>query len=201
MRVLRHISNKACLGKAVHCALMSPLACPPNIVQRNRNNKRLLHEAPWRATIGSLIFCLESIRCPQMSIHRSIASALTNLCRRVRSPTRAARVPMQRQHDTASSRSRCKKRPTHDAARNLRRHCPRTSDMKRGWTRERGTPPNVQTWICGAYDEEVVAADANLSAPADFQHAQDQLALAKQYPEHARSLPSARVIKIDAGKL
>ena len=73
--------------------------------------------------------------------------------------------------------------------------------MKRGWTRERGTPPNVQTWICGAYDEEVVTADANLSAPADFQHAQDQLALAKQYPEHARSLPSARVIKIDAGKL
>ena len=49
------------------------------------------------------------------------------------------------------------------------------------------------TWICGAYDEEVVAADADLSAPADFQHAQDQLALAKQYPEHARSLPSARV--------
>jgi hypothetical protein len=69
--------------------------------------------------------------------------------------------------------------------------------MKRGWTRERGTPPNVQTWTCGAYDEEVVAADPNLSASADVQHAQDQLALAKQYPGRERSLPSAKVIALD----
>ena len=72
--------------------------------------------------------------------------------------------------------------------------------MKRDWTRERGTPPSVQTWTCGAYDEEVVTADPNLQTPADLQHAQDQLTLAKQYPGRTRSLPSARVIKIDACK-
>lgn len=86
-----------------------------------------------------------------------------------------------------------------DAARNPRRYCPWTSNMKRGWTRERGTPPNVQTRICGAYDEEVVAADANLSAPADSQRAQEQLVLAKQYPGRERSLPSgAKVVELDA---
>ena len=65
--------------------------------------------------------------------------------------------------------------------------------MKHGWTRERGTPPNVQTWICGAYDEEVVTADPNLSASADFQHAQDQLIIGQQYPGRERAQPSAKV--------
>jgi hypothetical protein len=72
--------------------------------------------------------------------------------------------------------------------------------MRRGWTRERGTPPNVQTWICGAYDEEVVAADVNLSASADLPHAQDQLIIGQQYPGRTRSQPSAKVIKIAPSK-
>ena len=72
--------------------------------------------------------------------------------------------------------------------------------MKRGWTRERGTPPNVQTWTCGAYDEEVVASDPNLSAPPDLPHAKQQLAQAQQYPGRERSQPNAKVIKIEPSK-
>jgi hypothetical protein len=72
--------------------------------------------------------------------------------------------------------------------------------MKRGWTRECGTPPNVQTWICGAYDEEVVTADPNLQTSADLPHAQDQLIIGQQYPGRQRSFPSAKVIEIDQVK-
>jgi hypothetical protein len=72
--------------------------------------------------------------------------------------------------------------------------------MRRGWTRERGTPPNVQTWICGAYDEEVVAADQNLSASADVKHAKEQLIIGQQYPGRECSLPGAKIIGIEQVK-
>ena len=72
--------------------------------------------------------------------------------------------------------------------------------MKRGWTRERGTPPGVQTWESEPYSEEVVAADPNLQTPSDLPHAQDQLIIGKQYPGRERSQPSAKVIKIDKVK-
>ena len=44
------------------------------------------------------------------------------------------------------------------------------------------------------------ACDPNLPTPADVQHAQDQLALAKQYPGRERSQPSAKVSELDAIK-
>ena len=72
--------------------------------------------------------------------------------------------------------------------------------MGRGWRRVRGTPPGVQTWESEPYDTSIEAADPNLLAPADFQHAQDQLTIANQYPGRQRSQPSAKVIKIDPAK-
>ncbi len=63
----------------------------------------------------------------------------------------------------------------------------------------KGTPPNVQTFETAPYDTEVVQAD--VVGDAQLKHAKDQLTLASQYPGRQRSLPSAKVIKIDTTKL
>jgi hypothetical protein len=60
----------------------------------------------------------------------------------------------------------------------------------------KGTPPNVQTWESEPYSTNVEAADPNLLAPADLQHAKEQLIIGQQYPGRERSQPSAKVIKI-----
>ena len=71
--------------------------------------------------------------------------------------------------------------------------------MVRGWHRVRGTVPNVQTWESDPYDTEVVQADAD-EAGNQLRHAKEQLAIASQYPGRDRSLPSAKIIKINTAK-
>jgi hypothetical protein len=69
------------------------------------------------------------------------------------------------------------------------------------WNRVRGTPPNVQTWTSEPNDAEVVQPGDASPGDGQLQHADEQIALASQYPGRSRSFPSgAKVIELDAGK-
>jgi hypothetical protein len=58
----------------------------------------------------------------------------------------------------------------------------------------------VQTWASDAHETEVVQADDTDAAGNQLRHAKEQLTIASQYPDRERSLPSAKVIKIDTVK-
>ena len=72
--------------------------------------------------------------------------------------------------------------------------------MRRGWKRVKGGPPNEQTWASDDYDTEVVPADANVAGDAQLKHAQQQIAIASQYPGRQRSIPTAQIIELDPAK-
>jgi hypothetical protein len=72
--------------------------------------------------------------------------------------------------------------------------------VHRGWHRVRGTPPNEQTWASEPYDVAVVPVDTNVAGDAQLKHAQEQIAIAGQYPGRSRGLPSAKVIELDPTK-
>jgi hypothetical protein len=50
------------------------------------------------------------------------------------------------------------------------------------WHRVRGTAPNEQTYESEPYRTEIVQPDADVAADRQLKHAQEQLALSKQYP-------------------
>jgi hypothetical protein len=69
------------------------------------------------------------------------------------------------------------------------------------WNRVRGTPPNVQTWTSEPNGSEIIQAGDASPGDEQLNHANEQIALASQYPGRARGFPSgSKVIEIDAGK-
>jgi hypothetical protein len=70
--------------------------------------------------------------------------------------------------------------------------------VRRGWKRVRDTPPGVQTFECDPYGTDVVPPDVNV--PGTDRHAQEQIAIAGQYPGRERSLPSANIIELNPVK-
>jgi hypothetical protein len=70
--------------------------------------------------------------------------------------------------------------------------------VRRGWSRVRNTLPGVQTWETAPYDADVVPADVNV--PNTDRHAQEQIAIAGQYPGRQRGFPSAKIIELDPAK-
>ena len=72
--------------------------------------------------------------------------------------------------------------------------------MGRGWHRVGNTLLGVQTWESASYGTEVVQADDTDAAGDQLRHAKDQLTIASKYPGRERSLPSAKIIKINTAK-
>jgi hypothetical protein len=59
------------------------------------------------------------------------------------------------------------------------------------WFKTRDTPPNETSFECRAYPVEIVSPEPDMSEAADqLRHAQEQLAISRQYPGRTPHIPS-----------